>query len=111
AQYRRATADGSCVGHVATAFGVAAADADTSTTDALLAFLHSSLYAIAGVAARIIPLGQLDAQRVLAGLWPHIVDCAEIALGLDLEDLSVPTAFLDIAPMQHERQYSRLCMS
>ena len=64
-----------------------------------------------GVAARIIPLGQLDAQRVLAGSWPQIVDCAKIALGLDLEDLGVPAAFLDIASMRHERLYSRLCMS
>ena len=111
AQYRRATAEGWCVGNFATAFGVAAADADTSATEALLAFLHSTLYGIVGVAARIIPLGQLDAQRVLAGSWPHIVDCANIALGLDLEDLGVPAAFLDIASMHHERLYSRLCMS
>ena len=111
AQYRRATAEGWCVGNFATAFGVAAADADTSPTEALLAFLHSTLYGIVGVAARIIPLGQLDAQRVLAGSWPHIVDCANIALGLDLEDLGVPAAFLDLASMHHERLYSRLCMS
>ena len=111
AQYRRATADGWCVGHYATAFGVAAADADISAMEALLAFLHSTLYDLLGVAARIIPLGQLDAQRVLSGSWPHIVDCSKLALVLDLEDLSVPAAFLDIASMHHERLYSRLCMS
>jgi urease accessory protein len=110
-RYRRATKDGRCVGHYAIAFGVAAADAEISAMEALLAFLQSTLYGFVTVAARIIPLGQLDAQRVLAGSWPHIVDCATIALGLDLEDLGVPAACLDIASMRHERLYSRLCMS
>ncbi|HEY9229047.1 MAG TPA: urease accessory protein UreF [Gemmatimonadaceae bacterium] len=111
AEYRRATTEGMCAGNFATAFGVAAADAETSATEALLAFLHSTLYGVVGVAARIIPLGQLDAQRVLAESWPQIVDCANIALRLEFEDLGVPAAFLDIASMHHERLYSRLCMS
>lgn len=110
-RYRCAATGGRCAGHYAVAFGVAAADAETTATEALLAFLQSSLYGFVTVAARIIPLGQLDAQRVLTLAWPHIVDCATIALGLELEDLGVPAAFLDIASMRHERLYSRLCMS
>jgi urease accessory protein len=111
ARYRRATAEGWCVGHYATAFGVAAADAGVLVAEALLAFFHAALYGVLGVAARIVPLGQLDAQRVLAGSWPQIVDCVRIALALDLEDLGVAATFLDIASMRHERLYSRLCMS
>ena len=110
-QYREAAAEGRCAGHYATAFGVAAAESGASSMDALLAFLHSALYAIVGVAARIVPLGQLDVQRVLAGNSSHVVDCARTALALDLEDLSVNAAFLDLASMRHERLYSRLCMS
>jgi urease accessory protein len=111
AQYRRATAEGRCVGHYATAFGVAAADAGVSATEALLAFFHSTLYGILGVTARIVPLGQLDAQRVLAGSWPQILACVEVAIALDLDDLGLAATFLDIASMHHERLYSRLCMS
>jgi urease accessory protein len=110
-RYRCAIAEGRCAGHYATAFGVAAVDAGISAMDALLAFLHSALYGVVGVAARLVPLGQLDAQRVLAGSWPQIADCAETALVLSLDDLSVPAAALDIASMRHERLYSRLCMS
>lgn len=110
-RYSRATSEGRCAGHYATAFGVAAADAGVSATEALLAFLHSALYGVVAVAARIMPLGQLDAQRVLAGSWAQIADCAEAALVLGLDDLSVPMAVLDIASMRHERLYSRLCMS
>jgi urease accessory protein len=110
-RYRRATADGCCTGHYATAFGVAAADAGVSATEALLAFLHAALYGVVGVAVRIVPLGQLDAQRVVAGSWPQIVECAASALRLDLDDLSAPATVLDIASMRHERLYSRLCMS
>jgi urease accessory protein len=110
-RYRRATAEGRCAGHHATAFGVAAADAGVSATEALIAFLHSALYGVVAVAARIMPLGQLDAQRVLAGSWPLIIDCAKTALVLGLDDLSVPATALDVASMRHERLYSRLCMS
>jgi len=110
-RYRRGTAEGWCAGHYATAFGVAAADAGVSAMEAVLAFLHSALYGVVGVAARIVPLGQFDAQRVLAGSWPPIVDCAETALALDLDDLSVLATVMDIASMHHERLYSRLCMS
>lgn len=98
-------------GHYATAFGVAAADAGVRTTDALVAFLHSAVYGIVGVAARIMPLGQFDAQRVVTNAWPCIVECAEIARGLGLDDLSAPATVLDIASMRHERLYTRLCMS
>ena len=110
-RYRHATAEGRCAGHYATAFGVAAADADVSAMDALLAFLHSALYGVVGVAARIMPLGQLDAQRVLAASWPQIADCAETALVLGLDDLSASATAVDITSMRHERLYSRLCMS
>jgi urease accessory protein len=110
-RYRRATAEGRCAGHYATAFGVAAAGAGVPATEALLAFLHSALYGVVAVAARLMPLGQLDAQRVLARSWPQIAGCAETALVLGLDDLSVPAAALDIASMRHERLYSRLCMS
>jgi len=110
-RYQRATAEGRCAGHYATAFGVAAADAGVSATEALPAFLHSALSGVVAVAARIMPLGQLDAQRVLAASWPQIAGCAETALVLGLDDLSVPATALDIASMRHERLYSRLCMS
>jgi urease accessory protein len=110
-QYRCATSEGRCVGQYATAFGVAAADAGVSATDALQAFFLSTLSGLLGVAARIVPLGQLDAQRILAGSWPQIVDCAEIAVVLDLGDLGATATFLDIASMRHEQLYSRLCMS
>jgi urease accessory protein len=110
-RYRRATAEGRCAGHYATAFGVAAAGAGISAPQALLAFLYSALYGVVAVAARVMPLGQLDAQRVLAGSWPQIADCAETALALGLDDLSVSATAVDIASMRHERLYSRLCMS
>jgi urease accessory protein len=111
ARYNRATVDGCCIGNYATAFGVAAADAGVSPMEALLAFLHAALVGLVGVAARLVPLGQLDAQRVVAGAWPQIDQCAATALDLDLDHLSAPATVLDIASMRHERLYSRLCMS
>ncbi len=110
-RYRRAAAERRCVGHYATAFGVAAADGGASVTEAVLAFLYSALSAVVGVAARIVPIGQLDVQRLLASSWPLVLDCAETALVLDLDHLGILATVMDIASMRHERLYSRLCMS
>ena len=110
-QYHQAVREGRGAGHYATAFGVASADAGVSARDALVAFFHATLYGVVGVAARIVPLGQIDAQRVLAGLWPGIVECVEQAAALTVADLSACAPVADIASMRHERLYSRLCMS
>ena len=110
-EYQQGVRDGWAIGHYATAFGVASCDAGVSVRDALIAFFHATLYGVVGVATRIVPLGQMDAQRVLAGLWLDIIECAETAAALSLGELSSSTALTDIASMRHERLYSRLCMS
>lgn len=109
--YQGAIADGRSTGHAATAFGVAAADAGIPVEQAVLAFLQSSFANLVGVVGRLVPLGQLDLQRVLADARTSIRTAARAARTASLDDASSATAFLDIASMQHERLYTRLCIS
>lgn len=111
AHYRELVGAGACTGHYATAFGVAAHDAGIARHGATLAFLHGSLSSVVGVAARIIPLGQISTQRIVSNARPLIVECARIALGTGLTDLGTSTGWFDQASMAHERVYSRLCIS
>lgn len=111
ARYRSLVASGACTGHYATAFGVAGHDAGVSRQSATLAFLHGSLSSLVGVAARIIPLGQISTQRIVSNARPLMLECARIALGTGLTDLGTSTGWFDQASMAHERVYSRLCIS
>ena len=103
--------DGRCAGHYATAFGVGMADAGINESDAVLAFLQSSLSSLVAVAARIIPLGQFETQRILANARPMLGDCTRIALTTAMDDMGSSFAMLDMASMRHEQLYSRLCIS
>lgn len=62
-------------------------------------------------AQRLMPLGQTEAQRILAGLAPAIIDIAGQALTASLDDIGSATFAVDTASMQHIHQYSRIFRS
>jgi urease accessory protein len=72
------------------------------------AFLHAMTSNWISAAARLVPLGQTDSQRVLAGLEPVVAGTAGRALGALLDDLGSATIRADLASMRHETQYTRL---
>jgi len=78
---------------------------------ALHAFLHSVASNLVSAGVRLIPLGQTDGQRVLAGLEAAIAQTAERALATALDDIGSATLRADIAGMRHETQYTRLFRS
>jgi len=75
------------------------------------AFLHALTSNWISAAARLIPLGQTDSQRVLASLEPIVVSTAKRALESSLEQLGSATFRADLASMRHETQYTRLFRS
>lgn len=111
AAYAQAVKEGKCEGHQSVAFGVAAAAFGIPETETVLVFLQSTLSNLVGVASRLIPLGQVETQRIIAKAWPLLVRAAEVAKSRKPEEFGTTTAALDIAAMHHERLYSRLCMS
>ncbi|MFO1055655.1 MAG: urease accessory UreF family protein [Dongiaceae bacterium] len=102
---------GRCAGHQAVVFGAAGAAAGVSEEETVLAFLQVSLANLVGVGARLIPLGQIDAQRIVRRAWPLLGEATATARATPPERLGAATAGLDVAGMRHERLYTRLCMS
>ena len=111
APFAAAIAERRCAGHQAVIFGAAAAAQGIGMGDAVLAFLQSALSNLVGVGARLIPLGQIESQRIVRNAWPLLTDGAGEACAIEIDALGSATAGLDIAGMRHERLHTRLCMS
>ena len=111
ASFAEAVREGRCEGHQAVVFGAAAAAQAIATGDAVLAFLQTGLSNLVSVGARLIPLGQIESQRIVRGAWPLLTGAADDACAAGIDDLGSATAGLDVASMQHERLHTRLCMS
>jgi urease accessory protein len=77
----------------------------------LQAFLHGAASNLVSAGVRLIPLGQTDGQHVLAALEAPIMEIAERALTVDLDEWGTATLRADIAAMRHETQYTRLFRS
>jgi urease accessory protein len=75
------------------------------------AFLHAVTCNWISAAARLVPLGQTDSQRVLAQLEQAVTETARRALKASLEELGSATFRADLASMRHEAQYTRLFRS
>ncbi len=111
APFAAALAKRRCAGHQAVVFGAAAEAQGIGMGDAVLAFLQSALSNLVGVGARLIPLGQIESQRIVRCAWPLLTAGAEEACATEIDALGSATAGLDIAGMRHERLHTRLCMS
>ena len=92
-------------------FGAAAEAQGIGVDDAVLAFLHAALSNLVSVGARLIPLGQIESQRIIKEAWPLVTQGTDEACAMELDALGSATAGLDIAGMRHERLHTRLCMS
>jgi urease accessory protein len=93
------------------AVAVASAGHNIALEPALAAFLQAVASNLVSAGLRLVPLGQTDGQRVLAGLEPIIAACAQRALACPLEDVGGAVFRADIASMRHETQYTRLFRS
>jgi len=62
-------------------------------------------------AAKLVPLGQTQAQQLLGELQPALLACCELASGLEEADIGNSLPALAIVSSWHETQYSRLFRS
>jgi len=74
-------------------------------------FVHSFISNLVAAAQRLMPVGQVEGQRILAEMAPMIEQSAQDALTSEITDLSGSCFLADIASMQHETQYSRMFRS
>ena len=109
--YKRqvAACDGAIVYPIAV--GLVTAAHGLSVAPALHAFLHAVASNWISAGARLVPLGQTDSQRILAGLEAEVAATARRALASSLDDLGSATFRADLASLRHETQYTRLFRS
>jgi urease accessory protein len=93
------------------AVGLVSAAHEIPLASALHAFLHALVSNWISAGSRLIPLGQTDSQRVLAGLERAVAATAARARDAALDDLGSATFRADLASLRHETQYTRLFRS
>ncbi len=93
------------------AVGAAAGAAEIPLDLSLQAYLQSLAGNLVSAGLRLIPLGQTDGQRVIAGLAPIVAECARRALAAELETAGSAAPLIDWCSMRHETQYTRLFRS
>lgn len=93
------------------AVGVAAAAHGLPLAPTLSAYLTAVAANLVSAAVRLVPLGQTDGNRVLAGLVAEVRAAAQAAPDVPLDALAGAALRSDIAAMRHETQYTRLFRS
>jgi len=98
-------------GHHAVAYGLAAAALGWAPEATATAFLYSSTALLVGAALRLLPMGQLEGQRVLWGLHPVIERVARDAVARDVNDLWSFAPGIELAGIRHAALEMRLFRS
>jgi urease accessory protein len=98
-------------GNHAIAFGLVAQSLGLSETCAVQSYLYNVVAGWVAVAVRLVPLGQMEGQRLLYDLTSRLGDIMQRYRDLDPADTWSNVPGLDIRSMQHERLYSRLFRS
>jgi urease accessory protein len=107
----RAIDDGLTPGHHAAVFGAAAARLGADDEASAAAYLYSTAALLVGAGLRLLPLGQLDGQRVLASARPRIARLAADAARATIDDMWTFTPALELAGLRHARLEMRLLRS
>jgi urease accessory protein len=103
--------DGLVAGHHATVFGAAAGRLGAAAEAAAAAYLYSTAALLVGAGLRLLRLGQLDAQRVLAAARPRIARLAADAARAGVDDMWTFTPALELAGLRHASLEMRLFRS
>jgi urease accessory protein len=78
---------------------------------ALHAYIHSAAANLVSAGARLIPLGQTDAQIAISRLAPVVNHVNTRALSTNLDDLGTAAPSQELCSLLHETQYTRLFRS
>ena len=98
-------------GHHAVVFGAVTGGHGASPEIAAAALLHSTAALLVGAGLRLLPIGQLEGQRVLASMREWIARLARRAAAADVDDMWSFTPGLEIAGVRHADLEGRLFRS
>jgi urease accessory protein len=98
-------------GQYAVAFGIYARCQGTELENAIAVLAYSLCSAVITNCVKLVPLSQVDGQRILYGFLPEIYKHAEIAINVPDAKIGLSLPGLDIRSMQHERLFTRQYIS
>lgn len=98
-------------GHLPIAYGLYMRDCGADLSEGLNIYGYSICSAIVTNCVKLVPLSQLDGQRILNELLPKISEACEKAVSVSIEEIGIGGCGFDIRAMQHEKLYSRQYMS
>jgi len=107
----RAVDDDRAAAHHATVFGAAVGRGGVEPERAAAAYLYSTAALLVGAGLRLIALGQLDGQRVLAAMRGRIERLAAAAAMATVDDLWSFNPALELAGIRHAALDMRLFRS
>ena len=111
AELLSAVEGGSTPGHHAVAFGCALGRAGADAERAAVAYLYSTAVLLVGAGLRLIALGQVHGQQVLARLRPSIARLGSEAVAREVDDLWSFNPGLELAGLRHATLDMRLFRS
>ncbi len=106
-----AVEDGRTPGHHAMLFGAVVGRAGVDATSAAAAFLYAASALIVNAGLRLLPVGQVEGQRLLSALRPCIARLAAAAALRDVDDMWSFSPGLEIASVEHAGLDMRLFRS
>jgi urease accessory protein len=111
AELARAVEEGLAPGHHAPVFGAALGRAGVEAEIAAAAYLHSTVALLTGAGLRLLALGQLDGQRVIAAVRPRVARLAAAAAAAAPGDMWSFNPGLELAGLRHATLDTRLFRS
>ena len=90
------------------AVGLAARAHDCPMQETVSLYLQAFVSNLVSAAIRLVPIGQVQGQRIIAALMPTITALTEDAVNASLDDIGGCAMLSDIASMRHETQTVRL---
>ncbi len=110
-EYMRLVQNGECMGHQPIAYGLYMSDVGIDIGQALQVYGYSVCSAIVTNCVKLVPLSQLEGQRILSESFGKIEQAAKLALAVTLDEIGICGAGSELRAMEHERLYSRQYMS
>lgn len=109
--YLKQIQQGALHGHYAIAFGIYAKSAGITRTQALTSFYFNALNSMVTNSAKIVPVSQTAAQKILYDLQPLIGRLVRKQHRMDDSLVGLCCIGQEIKCMQHEKLYSRIYIS
>ncbi len=97
--------------HHPVVFGALGGVLDWTREVAALAYLHAAAVVVVGSALRLLPMGQLEGQRILSSVRPLLTRLARTAAKATADDLWGFTPGIEAASMRHAQLEARLFRS